>query len=53
VKQVLRDSCDKIDVEGGTYDERDHSPLYGYGRPDVARAVRLARKHAKTRRVSV
>jgi len=53
VKHVLRDSCDKIDLEGGTYDERGHSPLYGYGRPDVARAVRLAQNHAKPRTVSV
>jgi subtilisin family serine protease len=43
VKAVLRDSCDKIDTESGTYDERGHSPLYGYGRPDVARAVEIAR----------
>ncbi|HTK55115.1 MAG TPA: S8 family serine peptidase [Gemmatimonadaceae bacterium] len=44
VKAVLRDSCEKIDAEGRTYDERGHSPLYGYGRPDVARAVELARQ---------
>jgi len=53
VKQVLRDSCEKIDVGGGTYDERGHSPLYGYGRPDVARAVRLAQRRAKARTASV
>jgi len=45
VKAVLRDSCEKIDLESGTYDEHGHSPLYGYGRPDVARAVNLARQH--------
>ena len=43
VKAVLRDSCEKIDIDGGTYDEHGHSPLYGYGRPDIARAVELAR----------
>jgi subtilisin family serine protease len=43
VKAVLRDSCEKIDPEGGSYDADGHSPLYGYGRPDVARAVALAR----------
>lgn len=42
VKAVLRDSCEKIDVESGTYDEHGHSPLYGFGRPDVARAVEIA-----------
>jgi subtilisin family serine protease len=53
VKDVLRRSCDKIDLEGGTYDERGHSPLFGYGRPDVARAVRLARRREKRRTTSV
>ena len=48
VKAVLRDSCEKIDLEGGTYNEHGHSPLYGYGRPDVARAVELARSGATT-----
>ena len=42
VKVVLRDSCEKIDAESGTYDERGHSPVYGFGRPDIARAVELA-----------
>ena len=50
VKAVLRDSCEKIDAESGTYDERGHSPLYGFGRPDIARAVELARdRQAATR----
>ena len=48
VKVVLRDACVKIDVAGGAYDDRGHSPLYGYGRPDVPRAVALA--HARTAR---
>jgi subtilisin family serine protease len=47
VKAVLRDSCEQIDVAGGTYDDRGHSPLYGYGRPDVARAVELAQQQGK------
>lgn len=42
VKQVLRDSCVKIDRENGSYDPRGRSPYYGYGRPDAARAVQLA-----------
>lgn len=53
VKGVLRDSCDKIDAEGGTYDAGEHSPLYGYGRPDIARAVHLARQNGKSRTASV
>ncbi len=42
VKEVLRDSCVKIDAGSGTYDEHGHSPLYGYGRPDAGVAVELA-----------
>jgi hypothetical protein len=47
---VLRDSCEKVDFASGTYDERGHSPLYGFGRPDVARAVELARELQRTAR---
>jgi hypothetical protein len=53
VKQVLRSSCEKIDASSGKYDARGHSPLYGYGRPDVVRAVRLAREHEKAQTASV
>jgi subtilisin family serine protease len=53
VKQVLHDSCEKIDASSGTYDAGGHSPLYGYGRPDVARAVQLATRHEKARAASV
>ena len=44
-RAVLRESCEKIDVESNTHDERGHSPLYGYGRPNIACAVELARQH--------
>jgi hypothetical protein len=40
----------KVDFASGTYDERGHSPLYGFGRPDVARAVELARERQRTAR---
>jgi subtilisin family serine protease len=53
VKQVLRSSCEKIDASSGTYDARGHSPLYGYGRPDVVRAVHLATQHEKVQTASV
>ena len=49
VKAVLRDSCDRIDVESGTYDAQGHSPLYGYGRPNADRAVELAHARAATK----
>src|SRR5215211_4387356 len=40
VKDVLRRSCDRIDQEGGLYDEEGHSPLYGYGRLNAEKAIR-------------
>jgi subtilisin family serine protease len=42
VRDLLRDSCDRIDADGGTYDEKGHSIRYGYGRVNAARAVELA-----------
>ena len=42
VREVLRDCCDRIDEAGGDYDGDGHSPLYGYGRVNAARAVELA-----------
>ena len=39
---MLRDCCDRIDEDGGEYDADGHSPLYGYGRVNAARAVELA-----------
>jgi subtilisin family serine protease len=42
VKDVLRMSCEKVDVEGGTYDADGRSPHYGYGRPNIPHAVQLA-----------
>ncbi len=42
VKDILRRSCDRIDAEGGGYDERGHSHLYGFGRLNAEMAVRSA-----------
>ncbi len=42
VKQILKKCCVRIDTEGGAYDEKGHSKLYGYGRVDAAKAVALA-----------
>lgn len=53
VRAVLRESCDKVDVESGSYDERGHSPLYGYGRPDAARALQLAKPRTSHRARSI
>jgi subtilisin family serine protease len=42
VYSILRDTADKIDREGGQYDERGHSPLYGWGRVNARRALQRA-----------
>jgi hypothetical protein len=42
VKDVLRRCCDRIDLDGGKYDENGHSPSYGYGRLNAEKAVRPA-----------
>lgn len=42
VRDIIKRSCDKIDVAGGNYDANGHSPLYGYGRANAGKAVELA-----------
>lgn len=44
VKDIIRDSCDKIDEKNGGYDENGHSEWYGYGRVNAGKAVSLAQK---------
>jgi subtilisin family serine protease len=42
VKENLKQSCDRIDADGGEYDANGHSPKYGFGRLNGRRAVELA-----------
>jgi subtilisin family serine protease len=42
VRDILRRSCDRIDVAGGDYDSTGRSPLYGWGRVNAEAAVKLA-----------
>lgn len=42
VKDLLRRGCDKIDPQGGVYDNKGHSLLYGHGRLNARTAVELA-----------
>ena len=42
VREVVAQSCRKIDIEGGSYDQRGHSPYYGLGCLDPVRAVDIA-----------
>lgn len=51
VREVVARSCHTIDAEGGSYDDRGHSPYYGFGRLDPARAVQMALKKTAARSV--
>jgi subtilisin family serine protease len=42
VKDIIKQSCERIDTAGGNYDANGHSPFYGYGRVNAKRAVELA-----------
>jgi subtilisin family serine protease len=42
VRDILRRSADRIDVQGGRYDAEGRSPFYGFGRLNALRAVELA-----------
>ncbi len=42
VREVLKQSCDRIDEANGQYSDQGHSPWYGYGRVNALKAVELA-----------
>jgi subtilisin-like proprotein convertase family protein len=42
VREILRQSCVRIDPAGGNYDANGRSPFYGYGRVNARKAVELA-----------
>ena len=44
VRAIIKNSCDQIDVGYGDYDANGHSPFYGYGKINAARAVENALK---------
>lgn len=46
VRDILRRSCDRIDPQGGQYDDSGRSAFYGHGRLNAETAVRLARPAA-------
>jgi hypothetical protein len=46
VRQLLKDTADKIDRLNGAYDAQGFSEKYGYGRVNAYRAVRAAEKLA-------
>jgi subtilisin family serine protease len=42
VKEILRDTSEKIDVANGKYDAQGHSVWYGFGKADAEKAVKKA-----------
>lgn len=50
VRDIIKGSCDRIDGANGSYGPTGHSPYYGYGRVNAAKAVALARKGRATGR---
>ncbi|MGB3210078.1 MAG: S8 family serine peptidase [Desulforhopalus sp.] len=43
IKEILKDTVEKIDPQGGNYDNNGHSRIYGFGRVNAYRAVQAAR----------
>lgn len=44
VRMIIKNSCDQIDAEFGDYDANGHSPFYGYGKINAAKAVANCQK---------
>ena len=42
VKEIIRETSEKIDTANGQYDAQGHSKFYGFGRVDAEKAVRRA-----------
>ncbi len=52
VKELFKESCDRIDESNGNYDAGGHSESYGYGRLNAATAVGAAVPPAANYRVT-
>lgn len=42
VREIIKETSDKIDKSGGKYDSKGHSKYYGYGRVNAEKAVKKA-----------
>ena len=42
VREIIKETCEKIDTANGQYDARGHSKWYGYGKIDAEKAVKRA-----------
>ena len=40
MRDIIAATADKIDIDGGFYDESGHSVYYGYGRVNAEKAVK-------------
>ncbi len=49
VRDILKQSCDKIDPQGGNYTAEGWSRFYGYGRLNAETAVKLAKPSTNNR----
>ena len=49
VREILKQSCDKIDPQGGNYTVEGWSRFYGYGRLNAETAVKLAKPSEQSR----
>ncbi len=52
VKEVIKNTSDKIDSTGGRYNQSGHSTWYGYGRVNAKSAVTLAADMLKSKAVA-
>ena len=56
VKNILKETCEKIDTEGGQYNAKGHSKKYGFGRVDAEKAVQKAaeiKREISSRKVKI
>lgn len=42
VREIIKETCEKIDKAGGKYDSHGHSKFYGYGKVNAEKSVRRA-----------
>ena len=42
VRQIIKETCEKIDKTGGKYNNSGHSIFYGYGKVNAEKAVKMA-----------
>ncbi|HOW08899.1 MAG: S8 family serine peptidase [Bacteroidales bacterium] len=51
VREIIAATADKIDIDGGLYDETGHSIYYGYGRVNAEKAVKRAMELVNRKRL--